>query len=72
PAAGSIVVVIGWEMALTVPMWRAACWPPWFAGRPLCEAQVFRDAYVCALSEARVLHVMQNAQHEPRRRFAEF
>ncbi|KAJ7213172.1 hypothetical protein GGX14DRAFT_620421 [Mycena pura] len=38
---------------------------------PPREAQAFRDAYVHALSEARVLRVVQNTQHEAHRRFAE-
>ncbi|KAJ7207920.1 hypothetical protein GGX14DRAFT_330813, partial [Mycena pura] len=64
--------MIGWEMALTVPLWRVVCCPPWYAGRPLCEMQVFPNVYVHVLSEVRALRVVQNTPHELRRRFMEF
>ena len=56
-------------MALTVPLWRVVCCLPWFGALAPRGAQAFRNAYVRALSKARVLHIVQNAHHEARRRF---
>ncbi|KAJ7208522.1 hypothetical protein GGX14DRAFT_566746 [Mycena pura] len=42
PAAGSIIGVIDWEMALTVPPWGVACCPPWFAGRENAQHEARR------------------------------
>ncbi|KAF7299496.1 Serine threonine protein kinase [Mycena indigotica] len=83
PNAGHIVAIIDWEMSLTVPLWRMACYPLWFdlafsstrKTRPPEEARAFKDTYIRELQkhtrDALVLRVVQNAQYEARRRFAE-
>ncbi|KAJ7208031.1 hypothetical protein GGX14DRAFT_365953 [Mycena pura] len=62
PAVGSVVGVIDWERC----HWARRVLPA-----VVCEAQAFRDVYVRALSEARVLRVVQNTQHKARWRFTE-
>ncbi|KAJ7062265.1 hypothetical protein C8F01DRAFT_986622 [Mycena amicta] len=81
PNAGRIVSIIDWETALTVPLWRMVCYPLWFdhsfssKPRDPTEAQAFKDTYIRELQkhtrDAMVLRVVQNAQYEARRRFAE-
>ncbi|KAJ7205672.1 hypothetical protein C8J57DRAFT_1020666, partial [Mycena rebaudengoi] len=80
PNTGKIVSVIDWEVSLTVPLWSLVCYPRWFdrsqlSARPTSEAQIFRDTYIREMQkharEAIVLRVVQNAQYEARRRFAE-
>ncbi|KAJ6622731.1 hypothetical protein B0H10DRAFT_1691903, partial [Mycena sp. CBHHK59/15] len=81
PNTGKIVSIIDWEMSLTVPLWSLVCYPLWFdcAGpsdaRDPSEAKFFKATYIRELQkharEAIVLRVVQNAQHEARRRFAE-
>ncbi|KAJ6550583.1 hypothetical protein DFH09DRAFT_884751, partial [Mycena vulgaris] len=81
PNAGKIVLIIDWEMSLTVALWSLVCRPLWFdrvsasEARDPREAQHFKDTYIRQLQKharkAIVLRVVQNAQYEARRRFSE-
>ncbi|KAJ6516993.1 hypothetical protein DFH09DRAFT_940628, partial [Mycena vulgaris] len=81
PNAGKIVLIIDWEISLTVALWSLVCRPLWFdrvsasEARDSREAQHFKDTYIRQLQKharkAIVLHVVQNAQYEARRRFSE-
>ncbi|KAJ7505801.1 hypothetical protein B0H11DRAFT_1976255 [Mycena galericulata] len=81
PNAGKIVSIIDWEISMTVPLWSLLCYPLWFdrvgafVAREPSEAQYFKNTYIRELQknaqDAIVLHVVQNAQYEARRRFSE-